>query len=362
MDTKEIGKFIAELRKELNLTQQQLGDKIHIGREAVSKWERGLTIPDPSSLMILSMMFNVSVNELLTGERINPTNLEEINKAPIKIMTESEKRIRKLKIILGLVISLSIISFLVYYFVYNFNSFKAYVLSGSSKNFAMDQGLIVTSKNKSYMKFGEIRSHDNIPIDRVELYYKEDNKVETLLRTERLDTILVDLKGYRAFMDFSEMGETLTHLYIDIYYGDEQVDTIRVIASLDYKNDNLFPKFCKNISENYVDKKKVKMSDIPIFIRENFKLDKDRYSYKIKDDDNEYILEYDLGSSFIMAYDINDIMFNMRYTLDDKTIDISRLGKGATYDYLNKKCVSNSCDEHQKLIDLFYEKVFSKDI
>ena len=79
MNQEKIGKFIADLRKENNMTQEELAQKISISRQAISKWERGVSIPDSDILLILSNLFKVSVNEILLGERINETNKEEAN-------------------------------------------------------------------------------------------------------------------------------------------------------------------------------------------------------------------------------------------------------------------------------------------
>lgn len=68
MDSEKIGKFICELRKSKGLTQKNIADKLNISDNSVSKWERGLNIPDISSLTILSKIFNVTVSELLNGE------------------------------------------------------------------------------------------------------------------------------------------------------------------------------------------------------------------------------------------------------------------------------------------------------
>ena len=70
MDKEKIGKFILELRKEKNLTQEELAELIPIDRGAISKWERCITIPDSSTLLILSRIFDVSINEILCGQRL----------------------------------------------------------------------------------------------------------------------------------------------------------------------------------------------------------------------------------------------------------------------------------------------------
>ena len=71
MDQLKIGKFIAECRKQVNLTQMQLAEKLGITDKAISKWERGLAMPDTSIMLELCDILCISVNELLSGEKIN---------------------------------------------------------------------------------------------------------------------------------------------------------------------------------------------------------------------------------------------------------------------------------------------------
>lgn len=97
MDNNKIGKFIATLRKEKKLTQQELGDKLFVTDKAVSKWERGLSLPDITVLEKLAIELDVDVSEILCGERGKDKKIniqEEIDKA-IEIVEEN--RIRKLK-------------------------------------------------------------------------------------------------------------------------------------------------------------------------------------------------------------------------------------------------------------------------
>lgn len=70
MDMVKTGKFIAKLRKEQGLTQEQLGEKIGVTNKTVSRWETGTYLPPADMLMILSGLFGVSINELLCGQRL----------------------------------------------------------------------------------------------------------------------------------------------------------------------------------------------------------------------------------------------------------------------------------------------------
>jgi len=71
MDQIKIGAFIAQLRKERGLTQEALGEKLGVTNKTVSRWETGTYMPDVETLLLLSRIFQVSVNELLCGQRLD---------------------------------------------------------------------------------------------------------------------------------------------------------------------------------------------------------------------------------------------------------------------------------------------------
>ena len=77
MTAKECGDFIAELRKENELTQKDLAERINVSDKAVSRWETGKGYPDVTSLVSLSEYFDVSVNELLAGKRLTVEDIKE---------------------------------------------------------------------------------------------------------------------------------------------------------------------------------------------------------------------------------------------------------------------------------------------
>ena len=71
MDYKKIGQFIESERKNLNITQAKLAEKLFVSNKTISKWENGKGIPDTESLKKLSEVFGVSINDLLNGEKTN---------------------------------------------------------------------------------------------------------------------------------------------------------------------------------------------------------------------------------------------------------------------------------------------------
>ena len=78
MNQVKIGKFIAAQRKEKGMTQEQLGEKLGVTNKTVSRWENGNYMPDIEVLSLLSKEFGVSINEIISGERLGT---EEFKKA-----------------------------------------------------------------------------------------------------------------------------------------------------------------------------------------------------------------------------------------------------------------------------------------
>ena len=92
MDQLKIGKFIAECRKQKSLTQMQLAEKLGITDKAISKWERGVAMPDTSIMLELCDILGISVNELLSGEKINMENNNQKNE---QLLLDMAKELEK---------------------------------------------------------------------------------------------------------------------------------------------------------------------------------------------------------------------------------------------------------------------------
>ena len=100
LDKKEFGAFLAELRKQKKMTQKELAQQLFVSDKAVSKWERGLNMPDITLLIPLAQALGVSVTELLEGRRMpsnepmNATQVEALVKKAIT-MTEEDSQVLK---------------------------------------------------------------------------------------------------------------------------------------------------------------------------------------------------------------------------------------------------------------------------
>ena len=83
LDNRKTGQLIAELRKEKNMTQQDLADKLHVTNTAVSKWERGLLFPDIMILPRIAVLYNCSIDSIFDME--SSWNIEHRNEFENKI-------------------------------------------------------------------------------------------------------------------------------------------------------------------------------------------------------------------------------------------------------------------------------------
>ena len=118
MDPMKTGMIISDARKKLKMTQKDLADKLFVSDKAVSKWERGLCFPDISVLIPLTETLNISLYDLLRGEKVNKEEVEETLKNTINYSNNELKRKKKKYIIISsisifIVVFISIISILV---------------------------------------------------------------------------------------------------------------------------------------------------------------------------------------------------------------------------------------------------------
>ncbi|WP_310602016.1 helix-turn-helix domain-containing protein [Anaerosporobacter sp.] len=84
MDLIKVGRFISELRKEKRLTQEQLGEKIGVTNKTISRWETGTYMPPADALLIMSELFSVNINEILSGKRLQPEEYKEAAEENLK--------------------------------------------------------------------------------------------------------------------------------------------------------------------------------------------------------------------------------------------------------------------------------------
>lgn len=114
MDQTKIGKFIAERRRAINLTQYELAEKLNITDRAVSKWETGRAMPDSSLMLDLCLILKISVNDLLHGEVVQMNDYKEKSEELLVEMTrQKEQSDRRLLAVEWIVLALSVLILIV---------------------------------------------------------------------------------------------------------------------------------------------------------------------------------------------------------------------------------------------------------
>ena len=120
MNQEKIGKFILELRREKNMTQQELADKIGVTDRAISKWENGRGMPDLSLMIPLCKELNITINELISGEKIEKKDYQsKLEENIVKTIDYTNRRIinkdKIFKIVVGTIITIILIIGLMFF-------------------------------------------------------------------------------------------------------------------------------------------------------------------------------------------------------------------------------------------------------
>ena len=111
MDLIKIGKYIAEKRKALGLTQKQLAEQLGMSDKSVSKWERGICLPDVSVYMELCGILGISMNEFLAGEDISEENIVKISEDNlIQVAKDSKAKQKNLKVIIAVMVLITVLT------------------------------------------------------------------------------------------------------------------------------------------------------------------------------------------------------------------------------------------------------------
>lgn len=115
MDIQKIGGFLKELRKQNNMTQEQLGERIGVTNKTVSRWETGKYMPPIECLKLLSDLYQISINEILAGEKLSKEDYKEASENNIaytlaQIEAKEKKFENTMLIIMGITSLLAVSS------------------------------------------------------------------------------------------------------------------------------------------------------------------------------------------------------------------------------------------------------------
>lgn len=154
MDLVKIGKYIAGKRKALGMTQKQLAEKLNMSDKSVSKWERGICLPDVSVYMELCEILGISINEFLAGEDIDAENVEKKSEDNIiQVTKDSKKKQKNLKSILAVVTTFAVIMVLVLgaVFVHKMMQPKNYITAVDRTSAEMKTAELLSGADGAYL-------------------------------------------------------------------------------------------------------------------------------------------------------------------------------------------------------------------
>lgn len=154
MDLVKIGKYIAGKRKALGMTQKQLAEKLNMSDKSVSKWERGICLPDVSVYMELCEILGISINEFLAGEDIDAENVEKKSEDNIiQVTKDSKKKQNNLKSILAVVTTFAVIMVLVLgaVFVHKVMQPKNYITAVDRTSAEMKTAELLSGADGAYL-------------------------------------------------------------------------------------------------------------------------------------------------------------------------------------------------------------------
>ena len=348
VDLEKVGSFIANLRKEKGMTQEDLAQYLMVSDKAVSKWEGGKNLPDIECQRKICKLFKISMEELHSGAR----NVKERAKNK-----KIHKQNKTFKILLLLLIPIFV--FLVSYFIINFRSIKLYYskdIRNNDNDTVFVDVMILKNNKKSLMLFSnltlvdyEIQATDfttiNIYSKKKIIFSTNDIKNEILFykKNQEMDlnnikieiiitTIDEKVKKYSSKLNLHEVSFYNKDIYTNDSNNNHQLlPKSDIIKKLE---DNNFAKMDNNV---YQKSANTENGNIKIIYNIDFQTIDITYNY------NEYAIK------IIAFYDNNQ--FNaIVYNKDNLNIAIEKY----YYDYINKdfNCETGECITFKKVHNL----------
>ena len=262
MDQVKIGKFLMYLRREKKLTQAQLAEELNVSDKTISKWERGICLPEMNKIDNIIKFFDISLMEFYAGEKNKILNNELVNettKNVVELSNKSQKR--KFRKILLTIFTLFLIIILItstIFMINTYGKYSEYRIISNSKDYSAE-GSIMIAKEKSYItllninindeELQNIKAHsyeyelslDNVLIERNgDIYSDTTNDVISLSDYLRSVSIYVnyDLSNIIYIKEIENQILLLRIKYLDENNVDKTLD-LKFVFKKDFSNDNL---------------------------------------------------------------------------------------------------------------------------
>lgn len=365
------GKLLIDLREKNNYTQKSLAKKLNISDKAVSRWETGSSIPNIETLVRISKLFHINLQDLIIAAASTDENdkgkVEEI----IKEFTRHEKQKSKLlQFILAITLVVILILTITMIFTKSYNRFKVYNVSIESDEIYPSLGVYVETRIKDSLYLGnikirnyELKQNDIVIID---LYYVE-NEQEYILQTyTNLDNIR--FVNYDSYIKINDLSNCLDKLYIRIKIINDKNKELEYVGKLrfllDFSNNKIFYKEEKPESSN---KNAIPFSPEEIkniLLQNGFKnINEDLLKRKIENGSINYMF---LSNTINIYLELDNLFYKYDYILNNSILKVRIFNKNNveienyTYDAANKKlieCITGSCKNYDKVMEFINKNV-----
>lgn len=225
-----VAKTIIKLRKEKKLTQKELAKQLGLTAQSVSKWERGLCLPDIFLLPDLCKILGIEIEELITGKKTKKSsNNNQVIMKSLKLYDDNNKKkyFKKTFTIFFLLITIiAVISIM--YAINNYNKIKIYDISSNNEDLSLNGKVIFNPQNKIIM-FNKFKYND------IYTGTIKEIKVKALLITLEANEKIIFSLGSLDFEEESKpqnINKALNEMSIDISYENEN-DTGLIEDDLD---------------------------------------------------------------------------------------------------------------------------------
>lgn len=364
MENSSIGKKIAKLRKDNNMTQQQLALKLNVTDGAISKWETNKSNPDYDILKNICKVFNVK-----TSYFFDDLSLKE------KIVIKLKELKSLLKKYWYILLFLIVFLFLLIYFISTINSFQMYELVIEDKNVTMESGFYTKTKNVISLEMNNINillDDSNIISRKVKLYTFINNRKIYFYESEDFKYInIFDFSNYEEFISTNIVKKIPKGLYLEINDLNKNnkttTKTIKVSFVKVYDSKWIINRYPNNKNENFeVIESKINI-DGNILANLGFKqIDETNTYYKQL---KKYKIYVDLNDDKIFYTKVNknynetfEYLYNEKILYYTKTNEKKQKDRCiVNFEYHKKfeklKCVKGNCNNYKKIYDSFMNEI-----
>lgn len=284
MDSNKIGKFIVECRKAKKMTQEDLAKTLNYSRNNISKWERGVSFPsDPSVIKKLAEVLDISIEELMYGEKKNEKNTQSIINTIIKEYETKHKAYKKKSHFLYLsILFIIILIFIIIYYAFIRGTINVYKLNFTDETYSTNDSFLILSNNVSILYFNKLETNKEDIIN-LELYYFDNNVKNIIFNGENDDYYITEDNGYDEYK-LTELKNK--DIYLKIKNSSNQSKTIKLSKSKIFSNTNILPKKTTQIGDT---QNSEKVGNYNILYKYGFTSD-DNYNFANYINDNTYLI------------------------------------------------------------------------